>query len=100
MSAPYERPDRAALDELELLIRHLTDELAGWRRRALRAEQEAQELRALAAAGGPASAEATTRIAALEEENAVLRARVDSAKARVQLLSSRLAFLDQGGDPS
>src|SRR5690606_11186594 len=41
----YERPDLAALAELERLVVALTEELAGWRRRCLASETELQELR-------------------------------------------------------
>ena len=43
MAYTYERPDVRALDELETLVRHLLDELAGWRRRCLKAEADLQE---------------------------------------------------------
>lgn len=95
MAAPYERPDLRALEELETLLRHLTDELAGWRRRTLKAEAEVQELRAKAGGHDPA---AEARVAELERENAALRRRVEGARERVKLLADRLSFLEQTGD--
>ena len=39
-----ERPDNAAVRELDVLVRHLADELANFRRRALTAEARIKEL--------------------------------------------------------
>jgi predicted nucleic acid-binding Zn-ribbon protein len=69
----YDRPDLKALDDLEQTLRHLTDELAGWRRRSLRAEAE------------------------LEAENQALRQRIEAARERLSGLAARLAFLEQHG---
>jgi hypothetical protein len=98
MAEPYVRPDTAAVEELEVLVRHVLDELAGWRRRCLKAEAEVQAYRARAG-GTPAGMElsqATERIVELETENENLRQRVDGARERVQALAGRLSFLEQG----
>ena len=92
----YARPDFAAIEELEGLLRHLGDELAAWRRRGLRAEQD----RAAYKEGGgvmpsPDAGAGRQRLAELEQENLALRARLDSAGERVQMLVSRLAFLER-----
>ncbi len=64
-----------AFAELEQLVRHLGEELAAFRKRAHAAEAR---LKALGATPqGDASAE--ERLAALEAENAKLRARLDEA---------------------
>jgi hypothetical protein len=94
----YERPDRAALDELETLARHVGEELAAWRRRCLKAEAELQDGRGGKGGGtasGPELIQARQRIIELELDNQSLRQRVDAARDRLRLLSNRLAFLEQ-----
>ncbi len=98
MAYTYERPDVRALDELETLVRHLLDELAGWRRRAIKAEAELQELRTTAGATGGDVSKVRKRVAELEAENQALRQRVDTARDRVRTLVGRLSFLEQGGE--
>ncbi len=92
----YARPDFAAIEELEGLLRHLGDELAAWRRRCLRAEQD---LAAYKERGGvmpsPDAVAGRQRLAELEQENLALRARLDGAGERVQMLVSRLTFLER-----
>ncbi len=92
----YARPDFAAIDELESLLRHVGDELAAWRRRCLRAEQD---LAAFKEKGGvmqsPDTVLGRQRLAELEQENLALRARLDGASERVQMLVARLAFLER-----
>ncbi len=93
MSA-YERPDLAALAELERLVVALTEELAGWRRRCLASEAELQELRAQGgAAAGPELAQARARVAELERENRELAARIEAARGRVTAIAQRLALV-------
>jgi len=95
MASNYERPDLAALSELEQLLRHLGDEVAGWRRRTLKAEAELQEARTRGGAlAGPELLQARQRVIDLEVENQALRQRIEAARARLQSLSSRLAFLE------
>jgi hypothetical protein len=97
-----ERVDALALDQLEATLRHVADELAGWRARALKAEAEAKQVQSHG--GGSASArldpELRTRAADLEAENRVLRQRVEAARTRVSDLSTRLAFLEEQGRES
>ncbi len=95
----YERPDLRALDDLEQLLRHLGEEVAGWRRRTLKAEAELQEMRALGGGdAGPELGQARQRIIELETENGMLRQRVETARERVRNLSGRLSFLEQSGE--
>ncbi len=95
MASNYERPDLAALAELEQLLRHLGDEVAGWRRRTLKAEGELQEARSRGGVlAGPELLQARQRVIELEVENQALRQRIEGARARLQSLSSRLAFLE------
>jgi predicted nuclease with TOPRIM domain len=93
----YTRPDEAALEELERLLSHVAEELAGWRRRCLKSESDLQELRARGgvAAGSDLNV-ARDRVVTLEQENAGLRQRVELARERVTALASRLSFLEQG----
>lgn len=89
-----ERPDIAALRELESLVRNLGDELASMRRRALLAEARLKELEA-AGADGPVKPKLAERIGALERENAQLRDRLDKAKERSKVMLDRVHFLRQ-----
>lgn len=88
-----ERPEVTAFRELELLVRHLGDELANFRRRALQAETQ---LRAVEARG--TSLADLQRLEALEAENAALRRRLDAAAGRAQAMLDRVRFLRQQHD--
>ena len=95
MASNYERPDLATLSELEQLLRHLGDEVAGWRRRTLKAESELPEARSRGGVlAGPELLQARQRVIELEVENQALRHRIEGARERLQSLSSRLAFLE------
>ena len=98
MSYYYERPDLKALTDLEQVVNHLAEELAGWRRRTLKAEGELQQARANGGVlAGPELTQARQRVIELETENQALRLRIDAAKDRLQTLSSRVTFLEQHG---
>lgn len=89
------RPE-AALAELERLVRHLGEELAFFRRRALEAERRWREASDHGHAEGAPSREAlATRVSELERENASLRARLDDAAERTRQMADRLRFLRQ-----
>jgi hypothetical protein len=94
----HDRPDLEAFRELEQLIRALSEEMDGWRRRAQVAESRLRELEAEAGLGpggnGPA-ASPDDRQAALEHENRELRSRIDLARARTYQLLERMRFLRQ-----
>lgn len=90
MSA-QERPDVAALRELESLVRSLVDELAGFRKRALSAEAKLKGYESAAGSGAKTGA----RLAKLEEDNASLRARLDRAKSSSKGMLERVRFLRQ-----
>jgi FtsZ-binding cell division protein ZapB len=94
----YERPDQQAIADLEQLLHHLAEELAGWRRRTLKAEAELQDVRANGGVlAGPELNLARQRVIELEMENQALRQRIDGAKERLKTLTGRLIFLEQQG---
>lgn len=105
MAYDGERVDAAVLDQLESILRHVSEELTGWRARALKAESDLKETgaRAPGAAGRP-DADTRVRLSDLEQENKTLRQRVETAKLRVHDLLSRLTFLEeqarQAGGPA
>ena len=82
------RPEVAAFQDLALLVRHLEDELAAFRRRALSAEARVKELEA--SVGGEPS-----DMSALKQENAQMKERVDAATARTRQLLERVRFVRQ-----
>jgi hypothetical protein len=88
-------PERAAFAELEQLVKHLGDELASFRRRALQAEAR---LKTVESAGvkGQVSPE---RVRLLERENEGLATRLESARLRTIQVIDRVRFLRQQHDP-
>jgi len=82
------RPEVAAFQDLALLVRHLEDELASFRRRALSAEARVKELEA-SVGGEP------TDVAALARENTELKERVEAASVRTRQLLERVRFVRQ-----
>ena len=98
MSYYYERPDQQALIDLEQVVQHLAEELAGWRRRTLKAEGELQQARANGGViAGPELNQARQRVIELETENQALRLRIEAAKERLRTLAGRVSFLEQHG---
>lgn len=90
------RPEVVAFRELETLVRHLGDELAGFRRRALLAEGRVRELESQGAA--PVVQEKrdlSDRVTRLEHENAALKSRLDAATARTRQMLDRVRFIRQ-----
>lgn len=85
-----ERADFRALEQLEGVIRLLSDELAVWRRRAHKAESERVHL-----SGDTDIVDARSRIVNLEGENQELRTRIKHARGRVTELLHRLQFLEE-----
>ena len=91
----YERPDQQAMADLEQLLHNLAEELAGWRRRTLKAEGELQDVRANGGVlAGPELNLARQRVIELEMENQALRQRIDGARERLKTLTGRLTFLE------
>ena len=93
--SPSVRPEIASFRELESLVRHLGEELASFRRRALQAEAR---LKAIETGGGPASAGLIERVAVLEAENRDLARRVESADGKARHMLARVRFLRQQQD--
>ncbi|MDP9202932.1 MAG: hypothetical protein M3P26_13520 [Gemmatimonadota bacterium] len=88
------RPERAAFAELEQLVKHLGDELAAFRRRALQAEARLKGLESTGAKG----IVSPERVQYLERENAGLTSRLEAARARTQQMIDRVRFLRQQHD--
>ena len=120
-SEPNEAPGAEAARsyrELATLVRHLAEQLAGFRRRAFAAEARLREIDLRAATSGAEAAAAAAaaaasapvpvaadpgRLAELERENADLRRRLEQAGSRTRQLLERVRFLRQqhvaGGSP-
>lgn len=92
MSDPA-RPESSAFAQLEQLVHHLGEELAGFRRRALAAESRVRVLEAAVQMGGDSAS--LERLRTLEGENAELRARLAFATERTRQLLARVHFLRQ-----
>jgi hypothetical protein len=91
-----ERPEALAFRELEQLVRHLGDELAGFRRRALVAEARVRELEQEGSKpGAREQRELGDHLTRLEHDNAVLRGRLESATARTKAMLDRVRFIRQ-----
>jgi hypothetical protein len=84
-------PERAAFMELEQLVKHLGDELAAFRRRALQAEAKVKGLESTGVRGQVSP----ERLQFLERENAGLNTRLEAARARTQQMIDRVRFLSQ-----
>ena len=84
------RPEVVAFQELSLLVRHIEDELASFRKRALAAEARVKELEAI-------SGDEPTDVVALTRENADLKKRLDAATDRTRQLLERVRFVRQQG---
>jgi predicted RNase H-like nuclease (RuvC/YqgF family) len=93
-----ERPERAAFAELEQLVKHLGDELASFRRRALQSEARLKSLETTGVKG----VVSPERVQFLERENAGLNKRLDDAKERTNQMMDRVRFLREqhNGAPS
>ena len=88
------RPETAAFAELEQLVKHLGDEMASFRRRALQAEAKLKGLESTGVKG----VVSPERVQYLERENAGLTTRLDAARARTQQMIDRVRFLRQQHD--
>jgi uncharacterized protein involved in exopolysaccharide biosynthesis len=89
------RPEKA-FAELQQLVRHLGDELAAFRRRALQAEAKVKEFDSAGSVGSVSP----QRIQKLDKETAMLNKRLNSAKTRTRQMVERARFLRQQHDGS
>lgn len=81
---------------METLVRHLADELAGFRRRALLAEARVREAEIQGTAPvAQEKRELSDRVTQLEHENAALKGRLDAATARTRQMLERVQFIRQ-----
>ncbi len=85
--------EQPAIHELGILVHHLADELAGFRRRALLAEARLKEIGAQE--GGAVNLELATRVAQLETDNAALQTKLETATMRAKQMLDRVKFLRQ-----
>jgi hypothetical protein len=85
--------ENIAVQELDQLVRHLADELAGFRRRALTAEARLKEVESHE--GGAVSLDLAARCAKLEQENDALQAKLETATTRARQMLDRVKFLRQ-----
>lgn len=91
-----ERPEAFAFRELEQLVRHLGDELAGFRRRALVAESRVRDLESEESQPEVRQQrEISDRLNQLEHDNAILRSRLEAATARTRAMLERVRFIRQ-----
>jgi len=88
------RPEIAAFAELEQLVKHLGDELASFRRRALQSEARLKILES----SGVKGVVSPERMQFLERENAGLSSRLEAARTRTQQMIDRVRFLRQQHD--
>jgi len=91
LASDSERPEQQSFAELERLVRHLGDELATFRRRALHAEGRVKTFES-SSGGTRVNPE---RVQRLEVENADLKKRLEAARARTQQVLDRVRFLRQ-----
>ncbi len=90
------RPELAAYRELETLVHHLAEELAGFRRRALMSESRVRDLEEEGAEPTRVrQRELAERCSHLQVENESLRRRLDVATSRARQMLDRVRFIRQ-----
>ena len=90
-----DRPDLRAFKELETLVRHLGEELAAFRRRAIAAEAQLKDERPSKGSAAAARGAAPAGRSDLETENDALQTRLGRAEDRVRQMMERVRFLRQ-----
>ena len=81
----FVRPDTIAFRELDALVRNLSDQLAGYRRRALAAESRTKELEQLMAEGDGTMLEVRADVQRSLQSCAILEAKVRELEAKADL---------------
>ena len=84
--------DLSAYRQLEQLVRHLVDEVASFRRRALQAEAR---VKALEATSAPGDLFTEQSVLSLEQELVDVRARMRFATDRTRAILEQVKFLRQ-----
>ncbi|PYP41094.1 MAG: hypothetical protein DMD43_07335 [Gemmatimonadetes bacterium] len=97
MTSPYERPDTPELERLERLLALVEEELAGWRARCLKAEQEVGQRSGKGGASGAELQQARQRIGLLESENRLLHQRIAAVREQIERLRTRIRFVEEHG---
>jgi hypothetical protein len=93
-----DRPELVAFQELEKIVRRMSEELAAFRRRALTAEARLRDIDSVEGGGPPSSAELTElrkRVQELEADNETLRDRMETAAGKTKQMLDRIHFLRQ-----
>lgn len=88
------------VEELEQLLAAVEQEMASWRARCQRAEQELAQSGPGKGKGGHGPAElsqARLKLGTLEGENQDLRRRIAAAREHVERLRTRLRFVEEHG---
>ena len=85
--------DPQTIRELETLVHHLAEELAGFRRRALLAEARLKDLESHE--GGAVNMDLANRAGQLEQDNERLQTKLDGAVERAKAMLERVRFLRQ-----
>lgn len=85
--------DPDAIRELDVLVHHLADELAAFRRRALMAESRLKDVESHE--GGVIALDLSARVTQLEKENEQLRGKLEAATTRTRQILDRVRFLRQ-----
>ncbi len=83
------RPEVTAFRELDSLVRSLTDQLAGFRRRAMTAEARVRELDLMLASARDAIGTAQKELVVTQQEASTLETQIAKARSEVQESESR-----------
>jgi chromosome segregation ATPase len=85
------RPETAAFRELDTLVRHLSEQLAGYRRRALAAESRTRELEQVVAERDGTLIEVRAEGQRANQLRALLESKVRELEAKAELARSEVA---------
>lgn len=85
------RPETAAFRELDTLVRHLSEQLAGYRRRALAAESRTRELEQVVAERDGTLIEVRAEGQRAHQHRALLEAKVRELEAKAELARAEVS---------